>query len=118
MSQLSDTIYSSLKQLYPLLIIKKEFHIKTRGRDFFFDFFLPQLNLLVEADGMQHEEYSSLFHRSETDLFFQRERDRLKEEWACDNGYNLVRFKQKEIKQITPEYVKEKIAAAVNLGKD
>lgn len=52
--------------------------------------------LLLEYDGVQHFEYPNFFHRSRSEFNEQIKRDRLKEEIALDNGWNLLRIKYTE----------------------
>jgi very-short-patch-repair endonuclease len=52
-----------------------------------YDFYLPDYNLLVEFDGQQHFEDSTLY--SSEDIFL---RDKLKNKYARENGYDLLRI--------------------------
>jgi len=56
-----------------------------------FDFFLAEYSLLIEFDGRQHFEPVSVFGGEDgfNDLI---ENDRLKNEWAIQNSYHLVRI--------------------------
>jgi very-short-patch-repair endonuclease len=54
-----------------------------------FDFFLPSLSLLIEVDGAQHgREWPG---RTES-LAVNQDRDAIKDRWANENGYRLVRI--------------------------
>jgi len=57
-----------------------------------FDFYIPELNLLIEYDGAQHFVAVDFFGGEES---FKRTqiRDKIKNSWAKENGFNLVRFK-------------------------
>lgn len=53
-----------------------------------YDFYLPKNKLLVECDGLY-------WHNSE----IQKIKDKKHEEFAHENGYNVIRFTDKEIKE-------------------
>jgi len=55
-----------------------------------YDFYLPQYNLLVEYQGLQHEKYVKGFHKSKNDFKRQQEHDLRKKEYSLQNGYNFL----------------------------
>jgi hypothetical protein len=80
-----------LKQLYPTVQIVEEVPIPIRkGCVYYFDFFLPTLNLFVETQGSQHYKLNSMFHQSNTDFLKQQKRDNDKRLWCEINGFNLA----------------------------
>ncbi len=64
-----------------------------------FDFYLPDLNLLVEYDGPQHF-HSISFFGGEEKLKSRIINDEVKNEFACKNEINLLRIDYKQIKNI------------------
>ena len=70
------------------------------GWNLYYDFYLPQKNILIEFDGYQHYQpyYRDKFNK-ET-LKMRRYRDKLKDLWAKTNGIKLVRIKYTSIKRI------------------
>ena len=52
-----------------------------------YDFYLPELRLLVEADGNQHSDPGSPFYSEDC-----QRKDRMKEEYALANGFQLLRL--------------------------
>lgn len=68
-----------------------------------FDFYLPDLNILIEADGdfWHHSQWATKSGNSK--------RDREKDQWAIDNGFKLIRLRESDI---------EKFGAIVLLQKD
>jgi very-short-patch-repair endonuclease len=63
-----------------------------------FDFFIPDANLLIEYDGEYHYKPIS-FSRSitgEEQLALTRIRDKLKDDYAKNNGISLVRIRYDE----------------------
>lgn len=55
-----------------------------------YDFYLPNYNLLIEYNGIQHYKEIEFFHRKPGDFQHQLERDQLKKEYAEKNGYKLL----------------------------
>ena len=54
-----------------------------------YDFYLPQYNLLIEYQGEQHEKPINFFG-GEEQFLKQQEHDRIKREYAENNGYKLL----------------------------
>ena len=65
-----------------------------------FDFFLPQYNLLIEVDGVQHYKFSKLFHKKRQDFLKAQERDRRKNSYALSHNIPLYRIPYFEIENI------------------
>lgn len=61
-----------------------------------YDIGIISKNVLVEYDGVQHFEYPNFFHKSRKDFEEQVARDRLKDQLAKDNSWNLIRIKYTE----------------------
>lgn len=55
-----------------------------------YDFYLPNSNMLVEFQGVQHEKYIRGFHKSKNDFYTQQEHDRRKRNYAKTNNINLL----------------------------
>lgn len=60
-----------------------------------YDFWLPNHNLLIEFDGIQHFKVGGLMKTKE-DLEFQQLKDQIKNKFAKDNGMVLLRIKYTE----------------------
>lgn len=71
------------------------------GWHLYFDFWIPSKNLLIEFDGYQHflPFYRDKF--SQDSLKKRQLRDEIKSLWAIRNGYNLLRIKYTETKNIS-----------------
>lgn len=64
-----------------------------------FDFYLPDYNLLIEYDGEQH--FVNRNHwRSKNKFKLTQKRDNIKNIWAKDNNYRLLRIPYTDIKNI------------------
>lgn len=72
--------------------------ISPKGNLLFFDFYLPEYNLLIEYDGKQH--YEIAFNQGEDKLILQKKYDKIKNDWCKNNNINLIRipYFKKEIK--------------------
>lgn len=72
------------------------------GKQLIFDFFLPEYNLCIEYDGIQHfeEVKGDFFNLSDT-----KERDMYKENWCRENNINLVRIPYTDFDKINTEYM-------------
>ena len=65
-----------------------------------YDFYLPDFNLLIEYNGIQHYEEVPYFHRSPSSFDGQLTRDRIKKEYAEKNGIKLLVIPYWEFKNI------------------
>lgn len=77
-----------------------------------FDFYLPELNTLIEYDGIQHFEDVAYFG-GQYKLTEQKRRDALKNEYADRNNINLLRIPY----TLTKEDVVEEVKTAVSVRK-
>lgn len=64
-----------------------------------FDFYLPELNTLIEFDGIQHFEAIE-FWGGKKALKAQQKRDKIKEDYARRHNYKFLRIKYFELDQI------------------
>lgn len=82
---------------------------KKTGRVLKFDFYLPDLNLLIEYDGEQHFKPIEFFG-GQDELVKRQALDKIKNRYAIDNGFKLLRI---------PYYEKENISNIIqqNVGE-
>ena len=73
--------------------IKHEPQYRPEGYSLVFDEYVPEANLLIEADGdfWHHSEWAAKHGIPE--------RDAKKDTWAKDNGYRLLRISESDIKE-------------------
>ncbi len=64
-----------------------------------FDFYLPDSKTLIEFDGIQHFEPVEIWG-GENALKSQQKRDKIKNEYAEQNNYNLIRIKYFELEKM------------------
>ena len=65
-----------------------------------YDFYLPDFNLLIEYNGIQHYEEVPYYHRNPSSFDGQLTRDRIKKEYAEKNGIKLLVIPYWEFKNI------------------
>lgn len=64
------------------------------------DFYLPDLNLIIEMNGQQHYQYVEHFNTKDWTLEDQQIRDDTLRAYCCDHGVNLLEIKYDEIDRI------------------
>lgn len=90
---------SSMERIAEEFIMKNGFK---RGRDYFinfrfpdcrdkqslpFDFYFPNHNIICELQGQQHYELNNDYWRSKVDLKDRQKKDKIKKDYALNNGY-------------------------------
>jgi len=104
-----------LEQHYIKYVFQKRFNNCRQILPLPFDFFLPQHNLCIEYDGMQHFE-EGIGKSFQGKYVFTRkmwkslsERDDIKSQWCLENNIKLLRIaynQQKQIDQILERFIK------------
>lgn len=115
MSSISNEIYLALKEIFPLNIIKKEHYVSFKGTRLFFDFFIKDLNVLIEVQGRQHSQFVKHFHGDKEKFNGQKHRDNSKIQYVQENTeLCLVRFNYDE--ELSKENIMHKISCAMDGG--
>lgn len=65
------------------------------------------MKLLIEVQGQQHYSFNKLYHLDKNNFDKQKFNDRLKEEWAQENGYRLLSIKYDTINKLDDQAFKE-----------
>ena len=65
-----------------------------------YDFYLPELNTLVEVDSMLHSEVIPKFHKTKHQFTHAQENDRIKNSYALSHGLKLYRLPEWEFDNI------------------
>lgn len=95
----------------------QEYRIPNQKYMFYYDFYLPDHNLLIEFHGGQHFKYIPFFHRNgEDDLLKQQERDGFKKALAKELGYRFLEVNYKQLKVYKKEIFEKLILKMVNSG--
>jgi len=87
------------------IVFKKNFTVSFSGGNRFYDFYLKDYNLLIEADGDYWHSNPLLFKILNEAQQKNKLNDEFKNELAKKNGYNLVRFWEIDINKIGFESV-------------
>lgn len=77
MSSLERVIYSILTKEKVQFEREKQFKDCYNGY-YRFDYWLPRQNVIIEVNGLQHYEYTKIFHKKKSDFTKAKERDRRK----------------------------------------
>lgn len=77
-----------------------------------FDFYLPDHDVLIEFDGTQHYSRDKCFDLDDFENIVRR--DRIKNKWAEENGYYLIRIPYEYLEQISAEFVRQLIEHATS----
>lgn len=65
-----------------------------------YDFFLPDLGVLVEVDSMLHFKSIPKFHKTKTDFTHAQQNDRLKNSYALSHNLKLFRVPEWEFSNV------------------
>lgn len=101
MSNLAKKIEKLFINNFPSYRIQKEKYIFFNNTRLFFDFYIPEMKLLIEVQGQQHYSFNKFYHNDKDSFDKQKIYDKLKEEWASDNKYNLLQIKYNEVDKLT-----------------
>lgn len=115
-SKLHKETLKVVKECYPNEAIVEELPIKAKGHTLFIDIFIPRLKIGIECDGVQHFEFSKMYHGDQYALARQKSNDRIKESFCEDKGITLIRIKYND--KITREFIYEKILSALTESDD
>ena len=115
MSLIADTVYATLKGIFPYEHIEKEHYIYYKGARLFFDFYIKSLGILFEVQGEQHFKFSSHLHSKDIENFkAQKHRDNLKRIYVEENPKLTLVFFYDKSDKISKELVLERILDAQN----
>lgn len=90
-SKLHQQIYKLLKEEFPTLHLLEECGIPIRPKQtLFLDFYIPLINLALEAHGPQHYKYNSFFFSNKLEFYRAQRRDREKIEFCELNNIILL----------------------------
>lgn len=79
-----------IRELFPFCTILEEYFIKFKKQKLYFDFFIKELNILVEVQGAQHFKYVGHFHGNKEGFLDSKRRDNLKKEYCEEESVALV----------------------------
>jgi len=114
MSKIADDVYNILKEEFQFTYIEKEYYVRFKNTQLFFDFYIKELGLLFECQGRQHTEFVKHFHGDVSNFYAQKRRDSLKVEYCEENDLTLVLLFD-TIDSIDNELVLNRIYEAMNV---
>lgn len=94
MSKLSDHTYKVIKEAFPHHRIMEECYVRYKGQRLFFDFFIKELDVFIECQGRQHDEYVEHFHGDREGFLAQKKRDNLKRAYCEECNIYLVEIRE------------------------
>lgn len=56
----------------------------------YFDFYIPEYNLILEYNGIQHYYFNEYFHKSLEEFEYRKNKDKIKKETALKNNFNYI----------------------------
>lgn len=100
-SKLHLQVREFLQSYFKMQTILEEVGISgfPKGKTLYLDFFLPNLSLIFEGNGLQHTEHVYHFHPTKSDFLLAKHNDRLKREWATLNNFTLYEFYYNETEE-------------------
>ena len=102
-SLFEQKVAKQLKTIFPKLNIIREKIFKDclspKGYPLRFDFYIKDLNILVEADGFQHYNKNNPYYS-----YYYKQCDCIKDNYALEKGIKLIRIKYKPI--VNKKYIK------------
>jgi len=81
-SEQANQVRELTQSLFPYCTIFPEYFVKFKGQTLYFDFYLKELNILIEVQGAQHYEYNKHFHGNREGFVSSKRRDNLKKEYC------------------------------------
>jgi hypothetical protein len=66
-----------------------------------FDFYIPEINLIIEYNGVQHYKYTPYIHECLSDYIEQIDKDNLKKLYLVSHNINYLEISYKDYKDIT-----------------
>jgi very-short-patch-repair endonuclease len=100
MSNLSDKVKLVIKEIFPYYRLEEEFFVNYMNQKLYFDFYLHELNLLIEVQGGQHYKFTEHFHGDRQGYIESKKRDNLKQDYAFENGITLLTLDEKTINKL------------------
>ena len=97
-SQGSFMLVKKLESIFPGLVIYQE--MPCFGSRLKIDFYIHELKLAFEFDGLQHEKYNPFFHGTKKSFMESKNRDLEKELWCEKNGIRLVRVTAQSLDKV------------------
>jgi very-short-patch-repair endonuclease len=102
-SKLEETF---AKEFLDKLGVRYEYQYKAESIKRYFDFYLPQVNVLIEVDGDYYHGYDLLYEEMSPMQKKNHRVDRHKDQWAAEHRIPLIRIWEHEIRKNPKEVMK------------
>lgn len=102
MSSFEDKIDGLIRQVLPSYRYITQHCVQYNNTKLFFDFYIPDLKLIIEVQGNQHYQFNKFFFKDKKVFRQALHRDNLKRLWAANNGLELIELTEKEVEAMTP----------------
>jgi very-short-patch-repair endonuclease len=110
----TSKLEKTFANILDLLDIKYQQFFYAKEIKAFYDFFIPEHNLIIEVDGdFWHCNPSKFPNPKYTTQKRNLQRDKIKTQWALDNDYKLLRFWEDDIKN-NIKYIKQILLETVS----
>ena len=106
MSKLETLVGKLISKAFPSYRVKTQHYVVYQNTRLLFDYLIPELKIALEVQGEQHFSFTSFYHDTEEDFKNQKFRDKLKTQWADENGYVLIAIDDIALKMKTAEFKK------------
>ena len=109
----TSKLEKTFANILDLLDIKYQQFFYAKEIKAFYDFFIPEHNLIIEVDGdFWHCNPSKFPNPKYTTQKRNLQRDKIKTQWALDNDYKLLRFWEDDIKN-NIKYIKQTLLKTI-----
>ena len=99
-----DLLFNFLKEIYPNLIVKKQYSV---GDRLSLDLYIPDLFIGFEYDGIQHSQETSFFHKNKDSFIRGQVLDSKKDDICASKGIHLIRIGYEDI--LSKEFILNEI---------
>ena len=96
MSKLSEETHGLLKEVFPHNMIVQEYYVNYAGKRLFFDFYIKELDVLIEVQGRQHDRFVKHFHEDRQGFLASKRRDNFKRAYCEENDMVLIEIRSSD----------------------
>lgn len=96
MSKLADLLEQQLHDIFPHNRIIKEHYVNYKNERLFFDFYVKELSMLIEVQGIQHDKFVKHFHTDRKGFTKQKKRDNLKKAYCEENDLFFMEIRNQD----------------------
>jgi hypothetical protein len=99
-SKLADATREFLKKIFPHNLIFEEYYINYKDTRLFFDFYIKEIDVLIEVQGRQHNNFVKHFHDNKEGFLDSKRRYNLKKAYCQKTDTVLIEIRsEKELER-------------------